>query len=106
MSDAEGFQAPICFLCACMVLARLVRFSGRCPIRLPTRNVLRIACFAHFEQSLLSLLMWTPQSEQRCSGRGWSTEGTSLPFISRLLRCVRRVAISCLARLDAGLEIE
>jgi len=43
MSEGEGFHAPICSLCTRIVLARLARFSGRCPIRLPTRNVLRIA---------------------------------------------------------------
>jgi len=69
--------------------ARSRRFPG---IRLPTRNDLRVACFAHLEKSLWSSLILTPQSEQTCSRRGWFTEGTSLPFASRLLRCVRRVA--------------
>src|SRR5712692_2126541 len=106
MSESEGFQAPTRCLCVFMVSALLARYSGCCARLRPTRKFLRVACFAQFEQNFLSLLILTPQLPQTCSGFGWFTAGTSLPFTSRLFRCVRRVAISCRASLDAGLEIE
>ena len=79
---------------ACLARASGLRAATR-PIRaaFPRRSV--APSIAQFAQWFLSGLMAFPQPLQACSGFGRFTPGTSLPFTSRLLRCVRRVAINC-----------
>jgi len=100
---SEGFQCRIACLCCRCVADRFARESGCCALLRPARKFLRVACFAQFKQSFVPREILTPHSEQTCSGFGWLTSGTSLSFTSRLLRCVRRVAICCRASLDVKL---
>src|SRR5713101_7936473 len=105
MSEAEDCQAPICSLCARMVLARLAIISGLFATLRPSVKFFRVARFPHFEQNFLSLGIAAPQLHL-CWGFGRVIDGTLLPLTSLRRDCVRRVAISCRASLDVGLEIE
>ena len=76
------------------------------PIRAAFTSRLVATSIAQFAQWFLSALMGLPHPLQTCSGFGCLTSSTLLPFTSRLLRCVRRVAISCRAMLVVEVALD